>query len=380
MSPISYRRVLLKALLLFLAANLLFSPLSRPGRGAGGEGLGVNASLYNRLFPGRERLPYGDRPELAYNLSLFDLDAMFASHAIALGPKPAGEYRILLLGDSSVWGFLLEPQDTLSAYLNAAGLAAPDGRQVRVYNLGYPTMSLTKDLLLLGQALAYQAEPGSAPDLIIWLVTLESMPRSKQLSSPIVQHNPQAVRRLIETYALGLDPADPAFVTPTFWDRTLVGQRRALADRLRLQLYGVLWAATGIDQYYPPSYDPPQSDLEADQCFQGLLPPVLQPSDLALEVLQAGVQMAAPVPVLIVNEPVYISQGQNSDIRYNFFYPRWAYDQYRLLLAETCQQNGWACLDAWDLVPPGEYTNSAIHLTPAGESLLAERISEVLFK
>jgi len=47
------------------------------------------------------------------------------------------------------------------------------GKQARVYNLGYPTMSLTKDLLILSRALHYQ------PDLIIWLVTLESFPASK---------------------------------------------------------------------------------------------------------------------------------------------------------------------------------------------------------
>jgi len=370
MQNVSARRVLIKALLIFLAANLLFPVFSSsPGKGAEPK---ASPSLYNFVFPGRQRLPYGDQPDLAYNLSLFDLDAMFASHIIA-APKAEDEYRVVLLGDSSVWGFLLEPQDTLSAYLNAAGLSLA-GRQVTFYNLGYPTMSVTKDLLLLEHALAYQ------PDLIIWLVTLESLPRDKQLSSPIVQHNPVPVRTLIETYALDLDPADPALENPSFWQRTLVGQRRPLADFLRLQMYGVMWAATGIDQYYPPSYDPPQSDLEADDSFHGLLPPTLQASDLALDVLQAGVQMAGEVPVLFVNEPIYISQGQNSNIRYNFFYPRWAYDQYRQVLLETCQQKDWDCLDAWDLVSLGEYTNSAIHLTPAGEKLLADQISQVTFK
>ena len=43
---------------------------------------------------------------------------------------------------------------------------------------------------------------------------------------------------------------------PTFWDRTLIGARRPLADLLRLQLYGVLWAATGIDQDIPAKLHP----------------------------------------------------------------------------------------------------------------------------
>ena len=39
--------------------------------------------------------------------------------------------------------------------------------------------------------------------------------------------------------------------------------------------------------------------------------------------------------MLLVNEPMLISNGANSEIRYNFFYPRWAYDEYRSMLAEA---------------------------------------------
>ena len=116
---------------------------------------------------------------------------------------------------------------------------------------------------------------------------------------------------------------------PTRWDQTLIGQRRAIADWFRLQLYGVLWAATGVDQFYPEKYDPPQRDLSADESFYGLEPPTLNESDLAFDVLEAGVKLAGGVPVLFVNEPIYLSDGQNSDIRYNFYYPRWIFDQYR---------------------------------------------------
>ncbi len=364
------RNVLLKALGLFIAANVLFAwtnPLPALGQ----------LSAYNRLFPGRVRLPYGERPDLAYNFSLFNLDAMFASHVIAGGPKPADEYRVVLIGDSSTWGFLLHPEDTLSALLNARGLAAPSGKHVRVYNLGYPTMSLTKDLLILGWALHYQ------PDLIIWLVTLESFPASKQFASPIVQHNPQVLRDLIAAGNLQLDSAhmnadSPEFVIPSRWEQTLIGQRRAIADWFRLQLYGVLWASTGVDQFYPQQYEPPQHDLADEKSFYGLEPPTLNEGDLAFDVLDAGARLAGDVPVLIVNEPIYLSDGQNSNIRYNFYYPRWIYDQYRQAMTARAQSNGWLYLDVWNLVPASEFSNSAIHLTPAGENLLAEQISHTI--
>jgi lysophospholipase L1-like esterase len=73
-----------------------------------------------------------------------------------------------------------------------------------------------------------------------------------------------------------------------------------------------------------------------------------------------------------------ISDGLNSDIRYNFFYPRWAYGAYRQQVAELAAAQNWHYLDLWDLVPADEFTNSAIHLTPDGETLLADKITEVI--
>ena len=68
--------------------------------------------------------------------------------------------------------------------------------------------------------------------------------------------------------------------------------------------------------------------------------------------------------MILVNEPMFISRGKNSDIRYNFFYPRWAYDQYRELLAEAAEKNGWRYLDVWDSIAPEEFTE--VHSGPDG--------------
>ena len=35
---------------------------------------------------------------------------MFASHELSASAKPADEYRVLLIGNSSTWGFLLPPR------------------------------------------------------------------------------------------------------------------------------------------------------------------------------------------------------------------------------------------------------------------------------
>jgi hypothetical protein len=147
-----------------------------------------------------------------------------------------------------------------------------------------------------------------------------------------------------------------------------------VADILRLQIYGALWASTGIDQFYPEDYEPAQIDLEPEYEFHG--EKSLQ-DKLALDVLDAGMS-AAPVPTILINEPILISNGLNSDIRYNFFYPRWAYDEYRQLLSERAVAQKWHYLDLWDLVPLQEFTNSAIHLTPEGEAILSGEITKAI--
>lgn len=352
-------RALLKGLALAIIISLFF-PLT-PDLG------GISA--YNLLFPGRPRLPFGEIPSQAYNLSLYNLAAMFAAHEISQ-PKAADEFRVLVLGDSSVWGTLLRPEETLPTQLNAQNLTFCD-KTARFYNLGYPTISLTKDLLLLDYAARFQ------PDAILWLTTLEAFPLDKQLASPLAANNADRISNLISRYNLPLDPHNPALVQPTCWSRTLPGQRRALADLIRLQLYGVPWAATGIDQFYPASYPPPQTDFGAqDDKFHNLRPP-LDENQLAYSILRAGIENS-PGPVWLVNEPMLISAGENSHIRYNFFYPRWAYDAYRAQLTDIAERNGWNYVDFWDLLPPSEFTNSAIHLTPAGESLLAQTISQTI--
>lgn len=356
-------RVLVKGVFLFLIIDFLV--ISLP------EGIG-RLSLYNWIFEGRQRLPFGEDSEHSYNLSLYDLDAMFASHRINATLKNDDEFRVLIIGDSSVWGTLLTPEETLAGLLNKSDFSLCEDIDFEFYNLGYPTISLTKDLLFMDYALSYD------PDLIIWLVTLDAFPTEKQLSSPIVSNNSERVKKLIEKYNLPLSPSDPQLMNDSFWDKTLIGRRRSLADLIRLQIYGILWSATGIDQTYPEDYLRAQTDLSADIQFQGSAGPILDEQSLSFEVLTAGMELAEDIPVLLVNEPILISKGENSDLRYNFLYPVWAYDNWRQLMLEKSKEEKWNYLDLWNFVPADEFTNSAIHLTPEGEELLANRIGQAV--
>ena len=365
MHPRFLRNVIIKGLVLFFLIDLVCGGLDPAALG--------KVSLYNHIFSGRQRFPFGEDSSQSYNLSLFNLDAMFAAHIIAGGQKPVDEYRVILIGDSSTWGTLLRPKETLTGQMNAAGLTLC-GKTLRVYNLGYPTISLTKDLMVLDYALRYQ------PDLVIWLTSLEAFPDDNQLTSPIVANNAARVDDLISRYNLPLSPNDPALIRPGFWDSTFIGQRRALADLFRLQVYGVLWTATGIDQTYPADYQPAQTDFNKDVLYHGMQPPTLDASQLAFGVLEAGLRLAGATPVILVNEPMLVSVGENSDLRYNFLYPRWAYDQWREMMSVRAEAGDWNYLDLWNVIPADQFTNSSIHLTPAGEALLAGRVEQAVLQ
>jgi hypothetical protein len=350
-------RVLGKALLLFLVFNLLFMGVFSESRAA-------KISLYNHLIPGRERLPFGENTQRSYNLSLVNLDAMFASHSISQ-PKEQHEFRIVLIGDSATWGTLLWPEETLAARLQAALQASHSQVDIKVYNLGYPTLSLVKDLLILEQSMDYQ------PDLILWLTTLESFPLERQMDSPLLQQNPRRVLAADQRYGLRLQHIPPL---PAQWEMNLISQRRNLADLFRLQLLGFMWAATGIDQEYFTTYTPAQFDLAADEEFEGFLPSAIPEDALAFHVLDAGKKIAGETPLLFINEPILISDGENHQIRYNFYYPRWAYDQYRADFQQQCLASQWICYDYWDLLPAQHFTNTAIHYSAQGAVELADAL------
>src|SRR5512136_1994316 len=127
-------RVLIMTALLFILCNVLFAllnPLEALGR----------VSLYNVVLPGRERLPYGEDSARSYNLSTTNIPAMFASHVVAR-PKAADEFRVIVIGDSGTWGWLLNNEDTLAGQINAQNLTTAAGERVVAYNLGYPVLAL----------------------------------------------------------------------------------------------------------------------------------------------------------------------------------------------------------------------------------------------
>jgi len=371
--PVSATRIVIKAAILFVVFNLLFAMFD-PAIG--------KISGYNTLWAGRLRFPYEESPAYylqGYNAPVIeDFDAMFGSHIISASPKRPDEYRVFLLGDSSTWGGHVSAQEALSEQLNRMDLTSCDGRKVRVFNLGYPWPSTLRDLLILDRAMQYQ------PDLIVWSVTLHSFEKKNEERQFLVPHA-ERMMEVAQEHSLKLPPAYGEVVAPSFWDKTIIGQRKRLKDILLVQLFGPLWAATGIDNHTatPPKHPPVSQDVLRDPSYFNYQRAQETPSllkSLLFDTLRVGHEIAGSTPVIIINEPIFIVQGRNSDVRYNSLYPRWAYDAYRQSISNWIAQHDYAYYDYWDAIQPSMFANEIFHLDPVGEqtyaNILAPQIEE----
>ena len=357
------RKTIVRAILFFIAFNFIYILFANSING-------VTVSAYNFIFPGRERLPFGENSRESYNLSLYDIDAMVASHQIAGVPEKAeDEYRVIVIGDSSIWGTLLHNEDTFTGQLNQQELTNADGKSIVFYNLGYPSMSVTKDLLILERVKEYH------PDLILWGITLESMVMETQLSVPMVSNN------LLELSSYQIEFYDDAIqpTLPNLFGQNIISERRSIADWIRLQVYGVMWAATGIDQSYPENYPEAMRDFAENIAYRSYDEETFSSDDIAFQVLSKGQELVSDIPIIFFNEPILISEGENSDLRYNFMYPRWAYDTYRSFVSNYFEETELQYFDLWDTVPQEEFTNSAVHMTPTGENIFIQTFIETVF-
>jgi hypothetical protein len=352
-------RLLAKTFIIFVLANLIFALWNPPvGR----------LSLYNLVFPGRTRFPFATGPR---TVTIDNLDAMFASHVIS-APKRSDEFRVIILGDSAMWGDGIYDNETLSAQLNKLKFDCP-GKELRFYNLGFPHMSIVKDILILDKAMHYQ------PDLIIWAFTLSTI-RPKEPNAFLLENLDQ-VLALQEKYGLKETYADIEREKTTLLDKTFIGKRRELARLFLLQSLGTIWSATGSDASLSPSLTIQSNDDNEDESVSNDVKDSVKflgmdgSGDLSrllmLDYFEAGDAISGNVPILFVNAPMFIASGENSDLRYNASYPRWAYDQYRQIISEQATANHWNYLDLWNVIPPGDFIGSQFHLSAEGQQLLA---------
>jgi len=325
-------------------------------------------NVYALLRIKRERFPFSTQAPADAALDVGNLDAMFASHIVS-EPKKPNEYRIFILGDSSVWGIRMNTQQTLSEQINKLNLTC-NNKFAKSYNLSFPLSSASKDLMILDKAMAYQ------PDLIIWFVTLNTLSPKARLNNILIAQNP------VEFYQLGkqYNFLPRKYKPPTLLDYVSEKQR-SLFHLFQYQAYSLVQLATGKDQIQFPLAPTRPTELSNNINFDGLRPPVLSLSNISLDQIQDFYERVGNTPILLVNEPILImNKIPNSDVRYNEYYPRWIYDQYRFYLADAASQNKWNYLDLWNFLSPDFFTNTPLHISPNGEYQLAKKLAPAIQK
>lgn len=343
-------RIVLTAILLFALFNYGFALIP--------DSALWKLSLYNNVLAGRPRFAQED-----------DINLLFNTHELASSEQYPNQYKVIVLGDSSTWGYLLNPEETFSGVINSSDLETCRKQPIHVYNLGYPKLSLFKDLILLQEAMKYE------PDLIIWMITLNSTLREYE-QHPMVNENPEIAQALIDEYDLEIELN--SIEKLSFQQKTFLARRNDIARFIQYQLDGIRWESIGEEGH--KKFEQIGLDVDADNTFGGLLPPTLDPHLIQFDVLNAGTLVAGDIPLIMVNEPIQIVTGENKEIRYNKNYPRWAYDQYRELMNIRSEQNHWEYQDFWDILPPTEFTDSAVHRTVDGEKILADKITSVILE
>jgi hypothetical protein len=85
--------------------------------------------------------------------------------SLECGPKPAGTYKIVVVGSSDAMGLTVQPKETLAALLPKE-LEQRTGRKVEVYNESLPGMGGTPHSIALhfGEALSGE------PDSVLWIL------------------------------------------------------------------------------------------------------------------------------------------------------------------------------------------------------------------
>ena len=353
LQPVNLWRVLIKGAILFFAAEFIFYAIHP-------DLSWLNVYISPALK--RQRFPISTHAPEDAALDMDNLDAMFASHIVS-EPKAPNEYRVLVLGDSAVWGIGLTPAQTLPGQMDALGLKCGN-KNVHVYNLSFPVSSATKDLMILDKAMKYQ------PDEIIWLITWYTLIPKSRTDHPLIGYNQDEYYKLAYRFHfLPNNYRDPGLFTQ------ITEQDRTLFRILRYQLYSLINIATGLDQIPGPP-DELLTQLSSDPTFEHMKPPKLYAWDVSLDQLKDIYQIAGNIPVILVNEPMKVlTDVPNSDIYYNVYYPRWVYDQYRQYMNNAALQNHWNYLDLWNIFPPSDYTDTPLHLNPQAETELANMIA-----
>jgi hypothetical protein len=317
-------RVILKALILFIVFYVLLT--SFPD---------ITYPLFRRFMPKLDKFPFYvvyPKASAQHEFTLqnvFNINNLLYSHVISWEGKPANQYRIIFIGDSTVYFSKIYPMIT--------GIEC-DGKILRAYNLGYPGVSATKDLMILQEAMKY------SPDLIVWSVTFSYADNNEEF----LRANPDRFTQLVNTYQLSR-----AGYNSSQKGKTIFYQSDGVRNETYLILYYLILdpATGGQNSIFQTALN--------DAITQVVVP---VHGDQLLSILQAFKEMTKGTPVLLINEPrpsVIVNLTQ--------------YSQFRKDILYQSSKERIDFLDLWNLVPNQGFVDH-VHRNDEGEILFEKAV------
>jgi len=370
-SPRQLMRIMIKAIVLLLICDVLQ--------------IGLNVastverwSIYQSFTPPTARLGLANQ---IGDPIWWRLDALLDAHEIAQ-PKAPDEYRVIFLGDSATFCLYCRSTEAIPQLFTELG-ATIDGKRVRAYNLAYPGSDWLKDILILKHALKYQ------PDAIVWLVTAKGSGDQPLPQEPdahlITRLNADELPSLARQYNLD------SWETRRYADADAWYQRSIWIHGGRYRDWLVLIARSignaliypGKDltqEYLLPGEPVATKPIQAVAEINSSLPGYDRFPNRQWDLLLAGQRMAqeAGIPLLIVNEPIYVGSGLNSEVNYNSFYERDLFDRFRAVMTDFTQQHNMTYLDLWNRLPPENFSNTSLHYNLEGNRRVAEEVMKAL--
>jgi lysophospholipase L1-like esterase len=355
-------RIFAKAVVLLLIANFAcivgdFDPVA----------MLTQINTWGLVGHGRARLAY---PSDFQNGQL-PIESLLAAHEIAYRPKAADEYRVVVLGESGIAGWGLDDRETFTRQLTARNLEVK-GKRVVAYNLAYPSPDAARDLLILNAAARYQ------PDLVVWFITaapLDDSPKSAGVNLTFFELN----RKRLESVIAAIN-------FPDWIDARLTkepGWRRWIAIRNQDML--PVWVNTLLYPFNAPDLGRTTRRIANEtipakaRYYTGRPGFESMPGASWIFLKEARVYAtSARFDLLVVNEPMLVGKGANSDVNYNLEYERAFYDRYRREMALYASKLKLWYADLWDAIPAESFTDTPFHADAAGYGILVDRIAEIV--
>jgi hypothetical protein len=367
MTPRRFIRIVVKAVLMLVVFDAVQAALDLDRRLE-------SLSLYRHFVPPLARLDsMRDYPTPV----MWRLDPLLDAHRIGRAKRP-DEFRVAVLGDSGTFGMFVPERKTVPGQMTRVG-GSFRGRKLVAYNLSYQTPNTLKDLLVEKHALRRKL------DAIVWFVTLFDLARD----APPAEFR-REIHLVIRVNADDLPELERKYGIDTWETREIEAlrgpfDRSVLGDGGRYRDFAILLGRAFFDRL---AGDDPTESVRAPRPWVGSRPlpatPLFfdrGPNDPPMpnarwKNLEAGARMAkeARVPLLLVNDPLFLASGPNSEHEYNSYYGREIYDRYRRDLAAYCRRRGIDLLDLWNLLPPREFDDMPQHYTPAGSRRIAEAV------